>query len=265
MTLARSLAVTLVAVMPLAACTAVPPRPHPAPSRTAPASVDTQLLGTWTLTDAVTGETGTLTFSTPRAFTAELACGVTSGSWVTADSTWLAIAERSDPDCVHDNRSILTWIDSVIGINPTNTGWDLTNAQGTTLVSLSDASAAQTNADGAYTARPLPPDLTASSIEGEWVTSEIGGKTLRRAVTVVFRDGSWVASTRMSGLCAGGRYAELGDGFVLAITLGFGASLGCEADEVNGLVSQMRTAGFDGDELVLFDASGDELVRFARG
>lgn len=213
-----------------------PPRPEP------PASQTADLLGTWTVTDVETAKVGTVTFS-PGSFTANLPCGEITGDWATAGDAWLGVGSLMGPGC---SRSI-PWLTRSVGIVRVGETWTLLGLDGAATATLTDGTpdGTPTGVELGYVATPLDPALTVGPIEGRWQV---------RDAYVVFHGGSW------STPCADGRFAELGNGYVLAVAPSIVRSIGCTSFDPGSLDS-MRTAGFDGEELVLFDAGGEELVR----
>ena len=271
------MAVPLAAAALIVGCTAIPPVAAPPSGSPAavktPASVEAELLGTWTITDAATSETGTVTFTSPRSFTAQLPCGETDGVWVTAGNAWLAETGLIGPGCVRDGQLAIPWITHTVGIEPTADGWTLTGLDGEPTASLAAFTpAGSTSMDGSYSAQPLDPAFTVDRIEGRWLVVsadesanplDAEGKPLYRTQVDTYLDltrSVWNVSTG----CGQGRFAELGDGFVLSVSPSVVGAIACEGLQIGPLVSDMRTAGFDGPELVLFDAEGAELLRLAR-
>ena len=255
------------APVPLSAASLSPEPPPPA------ASVEAELLGTWTITDAATSETGTITFTSPRSFTAQLPCGETDGVWITAGNAWLAETGLVGPDCVRDGQLAIPWITQTVGIEPTADGWTLTGIDGASTATLADFTPAETSMEDSYRAQPLDPAFTVDRIEGRWLVVsadesanplDAEGKPIYRTDVDTYLELARSAWTVSEG-CSGGRFAELGDGFVVSIAPAIVGGIACDGLQIAPLVASMRTAGFDGDELVLFDASGDELLRLARG
>lgn len=242
--LALVLASALVTAVALTGCTAAPPAPAPtSPPRPAPPeSIAADLLGTWTITDVETAKVGTITFS-PASFAAVLPCGEFTGLWVTAGEAWIGEGSLLAPGC-----SRIPWLTESVGIVRVGETWTLVGLDGAATATLTDGvsgPAPENVSDVEYSPVPLDPALTVGPLEGRWRV----GQTY-----VVFHDASW------STPCSGGRYVELGDGYVLAIAPGISGSIGCP-DGDPGPLGNTRTAGFDGEELVLFDAEGEEIVR----
>lgn len=238
------LALVLAAAL-LTGCTAPPPAPtETSPPRPAPpASVAADLLGTWTVTDVETAKVGTVTFSA-GVFTAQLPCGEITGDWASAGEAWLGIGSLTSPAC-----SRTPWLDSSAGIVRVGETWTLVDTDGATTATLIDGVTAGATStptiDNDYQATPLDPAFTVGSIAGRWQVGD---------AYVVFDEASWDAP------CGRGRFAELGDGYVLSVSPSIVRSVACDVFDPEPLRT-MRTAGFDGQELVLFDSDGEETLR----
>jgi hypothetical protein len=112
---------------------------------------------------------------------------------------------------------------------------------------------------------PLPAGITPAtgqSLVGLWLTpSGQGGRPA--APSLRFKpDGRWEGSDGCNGL--GGRWSAGPDGLVMA-TGGPSTLIGCDNDNTPALIQEARRAGFDGGQLVLFNAGGIELARFRPG
>lgn len=242
-----SVALVLAAAL-LSGCTAAttPTQlPASAPRPAPPASIAADLLGTWTVTDVETAKVGTITF-TSGAFSAQLPCGDVDGGWLTAGDAWLGEPSLMDSGCIRGGQLDIPWLDDTVGIVQVGVTWTLVDSDGATTATLTDSTwDGPAESDDGYVAVPLDPALTVEPLEGRW---QVGG------TYVEFHDSSW------STPCSGGRFVELGDGYVLAIAPGISGGIGCP-DGDPGPLGSMRTAGFDGEELVLFDAEGEQIVR----
>lgn len=261
----------------LASCTALPPTTthEPAPRPAPPGSVAASMIGTWTLTDSATGDIGELTLSA-TGLTGTMPCGTIDGVWVTAGDAWLGEMSLSDPGCVRDGALDAPWLTSTAGVEATDAGWHLLAPDGGITATLTEGTPGGTaagtpDADVIYSAQPLPVDLSTGAIAGRWLVTEAAESALGAAdPTAITRYPTFVEFTErtweISGGCFGsGRWEDLGDGYVVAMGPGVMVGLGCGGPYVAPLITAMRTAGFDGDELVLFDRSGDELLRLVRG
>jgi hypothetical protein len=103
---------------------------------------------------------------------------------------------------------------------------------------------------------PLAPEFEVRPLEGRWtpVVPRPGEAYLE------FDGIDWHASDGCNG--NGGKWLDLGDGYLTTTPPGGSLLMGCNNVPVADMMQSVRTAGFDGDELVLFDAAGDELGRF---
>jgi len=198
------------------------------------------------------------------------------GVWITAGNAWLAEAGLVAPGCVPESQRAIPWITETVGIERTADGWTLTGLDGASTATLAEFTPAETSMEDSYRAQSLDPAFAVDRIEGRWlvVSADESANPLDTEGNPIYRTGVdtyldlassvWRVSTEQQG-CSEGRFAELGDGFVLSVYPSIIGGIACDGLQIAPLVAAMRTAGFDGDELVLFDGSGDELLRLARG
>lgn len=274
------LTVALVSAL-LVGCTAAAPAPTPEPTipprPAAPASIGADLLGTWTITDVETANVGTIEF-TPGAFVAQLACGEISGSWMTAGDAWLGVGSMTDGGCVSSGRLTAAWLAPTVGIVRVGQTWSLVDSEGATTATLTDGISSRgptvIPVEHRYSAIPLDPALSVGPIEGRWLVAEADDSAnyldsaqeipVPASVSTYLElvGSTWRISTDGNPPCGRtGRFVELGNGYVLSGSPGITASIGCPGLNLAPLITDMRTAGFDGEELVLFDAEGEEIVR----
>lgn len=257
--------------MLLAGCSAPSdPAPSPVPTEeprpAPPAYTGVDLLGTWTLTDASDDMSASITFWGDGRWEADYECGFVGGQWLAAETTFFAVKASWSMACSDniDPQPALTWIDSATGLTRADGGWVILDSAGGATASLRDHAPLPSQSpdfpmhqDAPYLVDvvPLPTELEVRTLEGRWtpLVSKPGRSYLE------FSGETWTASDGCNG--AGGKWVDLGDGYVLATPSGGMTAMGCENVPVAYWVDAMRTAGFDGDELVLFDAAGDELGR----
>jgi len=264
----------------LGACSAAPDEP-PAPSTTkvatseprppAPVNTGAELVGSWTLTDlADGGMTGTVRFSDRGYWDADYECGDFGGPFAAGGDVFYAMWTGGSMGCTDniDPQPSLTWTTATVSVTPTENGWAFLDAKGATTATLTGHSPQETPtpADPRFLLpsyldpiTPLPATFDVRSMIGLWVplVAAPGDSYLKLEET------DWTSSDGCNG--NGGRWADLGGGYIITTPLGPSHLVGCENVPVAEWFHFARTAGFDGDVLVLFDASGDELARFARG
>ncbi|HUS23005.1 MAG TPA: META domain-containing protein, partial [Aeromicrobium sp.] len=108
---------------------------------------------------------------------------------------------------------------------------------------------------------PLPAGsepATAQQLTGRWVPAN---KPDSRAFVAFEDSGTWHGSDGCNG--AGGRFA-VGSGGRLLTTAGITTAVACENSRLPSWVDDASRAGFTRGQLVLYDASGNELGQAVR-
>ena len=175
----------------------------------------------------------------------------------------------------------IDWFTGLLEYRRTDAGWELLDAAGDLVATLSidgaptpNPSASDTYAQAPVVTEegraalgegpePLPASVTparAQDLPGRWVPA---GATYASAPFVVVEDdGTWSGSDGCNG--GRGRWAVL-DGGRLLTTSGSTTLIGCEGAPVPAWVGWAEHAGFDGEVLVLFGPDGTEAGRLQRG
>ncbi len=256
-----SVPVLMIGIALLAGCT-TGPTPTPTPSITAeprpapPADTAAELTGTWTITDVADGMSGSIILGN-GGWEATYECGPIQGTWIAAGDRFLATWSGGSMGCFDniDPQPLLAWVASTTRLAQTDSGWTLLDATGTTTATLTNGIAASP-APTPTVVTPLASTYTVAPLDGRWIPLvDDPGKSY-----LELDENEWTASDGCNG--ARGRWLDLGDGYLVTTPPGISTQIGCENIPVAEWVGQARTAGFDGDELVLFDAAGDELGRF---
>jgi hypothetical protein len=264
----------------LAGCAAVPSAP-PASSAAPGAPGEPQALGLvnlWRVSGAEGESAETWLRLDAGEFQLWRECGMISGSWKATDTLMLASGFGASGSCVTGSTlPTVGWIESIADYRAVDGGWELTDARGTAVATLTIDGAPAPRSDSAefYTQppaitaetraalaapAPLPSALApAADIAGRWVPASFRGATDPH---VVFEaDGTWEGSDG----CNGGAGRWVVDGPFLLATSGVSTLIGCDGVAVPYWVSGARLVGADGDQLVLLDAAGVELGRLVRG
>lgn len=266
--------VVVAAVAVLAGCTTPPaPEPTPSPAAWAAPTIDwnpADLIGYWAVADGP--DAGAILTLAAGGWEMALPCGEKRGSWAFLDGDVVFDGFGGDGSCFTANiRQELTPA-SLVGatsIAPTPAGLTITAPAGETTLVASEAPPANPNsmveplpptaqveaffADPA----PLPPGIVPGSMVGRWIPAvDNPGDSF-----IEFTETDWVASDGCNG--SGGQYLSLPDGRVADASSGIGTLIGCENIPVGDWMLMARSAGFDGDTLVLFDAEGAELGRLS--
>ncbi|GAB3598433.1 hypothetical protein GCM10027446_28630 [Angustibacter peucedani] len=118
------------------------------------------------------------------------------------------------------------------------------------------------------TAVPLPPGTTAASddaVVGRWVPAPdagVGGVGRRKAPALdVQADGTWTASDGCNDTAGTWRLIAPGQ---VEVTSGPSTLIGCQNVAIAGWWATAGAVATDGDELVLVDHDGRQLVRLVR-
>ncbi len=240
----------------LAACTAapatLPPTPVFEPRVATPSDTGGQLAGTWTITDPHDGMSASIVLNESGMWDAKYDCGEISGQWASLGGAFLATKWGGSMGCFDgiDPQPSLTWVEKAVRAVPSDTGWTLTDEAGNLAGSLTNGTV---QSPSSAVIQPLPQGFTIGSAEGRWVpVVDKPGDSF-----VEFSTGAWHSSDGCNG--NSGRWVDLGGGYVLATPSSISSQIGCENVPVAEWVGAARTAGFDGETLVLFDAAGEEL------
>ena len=207
-------------------------------------------------------------------------CGMIMGSWRASDTLFLAAPFGGMGDCVSTAMPRVGWLERASGFEVTPDGYDLVDASGSAVASLSIDGAPKPIATAAefYTQPPeitdqvraafraaatLPAALTpatASTLAGKWVPVAYSVSTDPHATFAA--DGTWTGSDGCNG--GSGRWVVGAGGEFLA-TSGPSTLIACEGAPVPSWVGQATSAGFNDDGwLLLFDAAGTEIGRLER-
>ena len=269
----RRLFAPVLAITLLAGCASTPPAAEVVPERSS--AVD--LVNLWRVTGAEGESAKTWLRLDAGEFQLWRDCGMIMGSWRATDGLMLASVFGASGSCATDGLPGVAWLESVAGYAATNDGWQLVDATGSTVASLTidgapqpDPNAAEfyteapevTDETRAYFAGsvPLPATLTVGSIVGRWTPEGVDTST---GANVEFAaDGTWTGSDGCNG--GEGRWAIGANGGFLA-TSGASTLIACDGALVPSWVSQAQLAGLDGDVLVLLDRDGAELGRLVTG
>lgn len=208
-------------------------------------------------------------------------CGIMTGSWAASDTLFLAEPFGGMGDCVTTTIPEVGWLESATGFEVAPEGYDLVDADGTVVASLTIGGAPEPipSVAESYT---RPPELTAevrahfrapaslpdaltpatgAALKGTWVPVAYVVSTDPH---VTFEaDGTWTGSDGCNGVQ--GRWAVGAEGEFLA-TSGPSTLIACEGAPVPSWVAQATAAGVNDDGwLLLFDAAGTEIGRLQRG
>ncbi|HEY9497843.1 MAG TPA: hypothetical protein VIQ78_02335 [Terrimesophilobacter sp.] len=207
-------------------------------------------------------------------------CGMIMGSWRASDTLFLAAPFGGMGDCVSTAMPRVGWLERASGFEVTPDGYDLVDASGSAVASLTIDGAPKPIPTAAefYTQPPeitdqvraafraaatLPAALTpatASTLAGKWVPVAYSVSTDPHATFAA--DGTWTGSDGCNG--GSGRWVVGAGGEFLA-TSGPSTLIGCEGAPVPSWVGQATSAGFNDDGwLLLFDAAGTEIGRLER-
>jgi hypothetical protein len=278
----------LAATLLLAGCAAAPAGPGEsapdAPEQgTVPADGESEAIGLvnlWRVSGAAGEEDPAWLRLDAGEFQLWRDCGMIVGSWRASDTLFLAAPFGGMGECVMTEMPRIPWLESAVGYDVSPDGYELVDASGSVVASLSIDGAPEpipTAADffakapeitdavrASFTAAAaLPAGLspaTAGAIAGKWTPSALVVSTDPH---VVFHpDGTWTGSDGCNG--GGGRWALGASGEFMA-TSGPSTLIGCEGAPVPSWVAQASSAGIDADgRLLLFDAAGAEVGSLER-
>ncbi|TFC05618.1 META domain-containing protein [Cryobacterium adonitolivorans] len=264
----------------LSGCAGAPGAPPVGPGTTAD-STSIGLVNLWRVSGVAEEEADTwLRLDVPH-FEVLRDCGMIMGEWRATDTLFLASVNGASGACgANGTIPEVAWLESVTGYQPTDAGWELVDAVGTVVASLTVdgepdpiPSAVDsftepppiTDAVRAALRRPVAvPDgstpATTDELTGRWVPPSFDGYTEPHLLFEA--DGSWTGSDGCNG--NQGRWTTDGAGALLA-TAGLSTAMGCEGVLVPSWVAQARLAVIDDNQLRLLDADGVELGLLERG
>jgi hypothetical protein len=278
----------LAALILLTGCAGQPggpsgPNPDAPPMMGVPADGESEAIGLvnlWRVTGAVGEEDPAWLRLDAGEFQLWRSCGMIVGSWRASDTLFLAAPFGGMGDCVSTTMPVIGWLERASGFEITPDGYDLVDAAGTVVASLSIDGAPEPIPTAAeFYAQPpeitpqvheyfqaaaaLPAGLTSVTdvaLEGKWVPVAYAVSTDPH---VLFEaDGTWTGSDGCNG--GQGRWAVGAAGEFLA-TSGPSTLIGCEGAPVPSWVAQATSAGINADGwLLLFDAAGTEVGRLGR-
>lgn len=278
----RLLAVPALAAMLLAGC-ATPQRDTHAPTgpgATPGESSAIDLVGMWRVSDAAGESESTWLRLDVHEFMLWRDCVVISGSWSAGEQLFIAGVHSAMGGCVTGSTiPEVPWLESVASYRASVGGWELLDASGDTVASLTIDGKPAPHPDiiDYLTEAPeitdetrehfrgavaLPAGLDAPTIvdlEGRW--NPVGEGEGTDAHAQLAADGTYTASDGCNGTM--GRWA-IGAGGEWLATAGPSTLIACEGAPVAFWLSQAKRAGMDGAQLVLLDADGAELGRLAR-
>lgn len=251
--------------------------------RTAPATAGTAepigLVGLWDVSDADGEREGTRLRLGGGELELLRECGTLGGWWRAGERAVIAHVDSASGDCVTSSSHEVGWLDAMAAYRAIDDGWQLLDADGQVVASLTAAPAPETNdpQTGSFAAAPVseetahvlftdPPPLPAAltpassgDLIGRWEPVGISAPTEPHVVFLA--SGTWDGSDGCNSLH--GRWIFEDDGDLLT-TAGGSTDAGCEGSLAPYWVMGARLAGFDGDELVLLDDAGGELGRLVR-
>jgi hypothetical protein len=204
-------------------------------------------------------------------------CGMIQGSWAATDTLLLTSVAMASGECASDGIPEVEWLDSVTGFVMVDGGYELVDAEGDAVATLTIDGAPEpipTAADFyaepplvtedvlAMFARPAPLPLgfaaaSANRLPGRW--APVTEPPLSEPYVEFEADGSYTASDGCND--GGGRWALERGGGLLA-TSGPFTLVYCEGVAVPSWMAAATSAGMDpAGFLVLFDRAGAELGR----
>lgn len=273
-------ALVVLTVLLLGGCATASPE-GPGPSATA-GPVDegaVELIGLWRVSDAA----GEASETWLRLDGSELMlwreCGFVSGAWSALDGAFVAAVNAANEGCVEDGAvPTVDWLDLAAGYEREGDGWVLRGPDGAAVARLAIDGAPPASPDLADFYREQPgitdemrarfaavgvPDgvvpATADDLVGRWVPVE----TFRTDPHLtVDADGTWRGSDGCNGVH--GRWTAPAPGMLLT-TGGPMTLMACEGSNEPLAFAAARAAGFDGNELLIYDLSGQPVARLVAG
>lgn len=273
-----ALSVSVLATVLLAGCATPGPgsldEPDPGESRAI------ELVGMWRVGGAAGETENTWLRLDTHDFMLWRDCGYVGGSWAAGERLFIASVHQANGTCV-TNGTIpeLPWLESVTSYRASVGGWELLDASGDAVATLTIDGRPEPHPDVAafLTEAPeiteethahfraavaLPEGLaspSATDLVGRW--NPVGEGEGTDAHVEFATDGLYTGSDGCNGSM--GRWA-VGDGGEWLATAGPSTLMWCEGAPVPSWVSVAKRAGLDGAQLVLFDVDGAELGRLAR-
>jgi heat shock protein HslJ len=246
------------------------------------------LLDVWKVSGAQGETEHTWIKFAPGEFVLWHECSVVFGSFRASGSLLIATPDAAHgwPECLlPEGPPQVPWLASVTGFREAGGGYQLFDAEGDAVATLSvDGSPPET--PGLDSALREPPEVTpevealfatpvplpsglqpAVSLVGRWVPVEVstGGGEGEASTTEPFiafaDDGTWSGSDGCNG--HGGRWAATPDGTLIA-TSGVSTLIFCDGAPVGAWMQATALAGTTAGQLVLLDNAGTELGRLAK-
>ena len=261
--------------------------PPPVGAGTGPESSALGLVNLWRVSGVPEEEVDTWLRLDAGSFQLWRDCGMIDGSWGATETLFLASIYGASGDCVAQERiPKVEWLGAVTGYRSADAGWELTDAGGGVVATLTVDGAPDPIPTAAtlYTEPPeitdsvrelmrkpvpLPTELdpvTAATLVGKWTPVDfVPSPDPSRSTdphALFAGDGTWSGSDGCNA--AEGRWAVDPAGALLA-TVGPMTQIGCEGAPVPTWVAIARLAGFDGELLSLLDLDGSEIARLERG
>ena len=261
--------------------------PPPVGAGTGPESAALGLVNLWRVSGVPEEEVDTWLRLDAGSFQLWRDCGMIDGSWGATETLFLASIYGASGDCVAQERiPKVEWLGAVTGYRSAGAGWELTDAGGGVVATLTIDGAPEPIPTAAtlYTEPPeitdsvrelmrkpvpLPTELdpvTAATLAGKWTPVDFAPSPDPSRSTdphaLFAEDGTWSGSDGCNA--AEGHWAVDTAGALLA-TVGPMTQIGCEGAPVPTWVATSRLAGFDGELLSLLDLDGSEIARLERG
>jgi hypothetical protein len=284
------LAIVAAVCLTVSACTASPPsasngETSPTPDTSAAPEVPeaAMLVGQWRVVDAAgTGPDTWLRLGLGVEVWAD--CGHAGGSWRVVGTIFVASVETASggPECLGGPGPAgvvdsLRWLVAATTYQSRENGIALLDGNGDVVATLvDDGSSPPPDPNGpdqgppqltpeivAKLATPAPLPSTATPVgelAGRWLPTDRTDVSYT-AELVLSADGFWTGSDGCNG--SRGRYVTGQDGLLLT-TGGGWTEVGCENSRVLEWIIATSRAGMVGDELVLYDASGEALGSLVR-
>ncbi|WP_166784010.1 META domain-containing protein [Cryobacterium suzukii] len=274
------LAVTACAQAPRGQVDPTPDSPLPASPPGGAESAAIGLVNIWRVSGAADEKPDTWLRLEAPAFQLWRDCGMIDGSWRATESLFLASTYGASGECVTGaTLPRVAWLESVTGYRAAGASWELTDANGAVVATLTidgNPDAIPTAAEF-YTQPPvitaamretlrqpasLPPEFTPASSDdlvGRWVPVSPSGTSDSHVFFAA--DGTWTGSDGCNG--GQGRWAADGHGALLS-TAGASTLIACEGAAVPYWVAQARLTSVDDGVLRLLDAAGAELGQLKR-
>jgi len=247
-----------------------------------PAADPVELVDLWRVSDAAGEGTDTWLRLDAGSYQLWRDCdGFLEGGWAASGRVFVASAPFAlNGDCGGDGAwPEVPWLQRAVGYQAAGDGWQLLDADGAILATLTVDGAPEPIATAAafyaeppevtddVRARfaepaPLPAGLVpadAATLVGRWAPT---GRVANAPFVELADDGTWQGSDGCNA--SGGSWGADSGGRLLA-TSGISTMIGCDGAAVPVWLSTAGRAGFDGEILVLVGADGAEIGRLARG